>query len=202
MFSSLAQKFRRFTEKNIAFQLIAKCQKGSSFVEFAFAGPVIIIMIVGIMEIAMIMFVNALVEGGVRDAARLAITGNVDEGVSREEMIIDRISEVTMGLIELGPTNVTLLIYPSFEDVGQPEPYSDDSPANGSYDAGESYSDINGNGSWDSDMGAAGAGEPGDIVIYRVDYTWPLMLGLLADSLGTSIDMQASIAVRNEPWSS
>ena len=168
--------------------------------EFAFVGPVIIMMIVGIMEISMIMFVSTLVEGGVRDAARFAITGNAASGSSREDQIIARISDVTLGIVNIGPSNISIQVYPSFADVGQPEPYQDDSPANGTYDAGETFSDINGNGTWDADMGVAGAGETGDIVIYQVDYTWPMMLGLLADSLGTSIDLQASIAVRNEPF--
>lgn len=186
--------------KKSAFQSIVGCSSGSSLIEFAFTAPVVITMVVGIMEIAMMMFVSSVVEGSVRQAARFGITGAEVAGISREQAIVTQVSTDTLGLIEIDGSNITTLIYPSFQDVGQPEPFQDDSPANGTYDAGESFTDINGNGQWDQDMGQAGAGGPEDVVIYRVDYQWPLMLGLLADSFGQSLSMSASIAVRNEPY--
>ncbi|WP_343562742.1 TadE/TadG family type IV pilus assembly protein [Kiloniella sp. b19] len=182
------------------FQRFRLCQKGSALIEFGFVAPILILFIVGIMEVAMIMFANGLVEGGVREAARFAITGSEINGRSREEHIIDRVNQVTLNLFNLDESNVDILIYPSFEDIGKPEPFQDTAPANGQFDDGEDFNDINGNGVWDQDMGVAGAGGPQDVVIYRVNYTWPLMTGMLAKAIGTSIDMQASIAVRNEPY--
>lgn len=38
------------------------------------------------------------------------------------------------------------------------------------------------------------------MVLYRIDYEWPMMFGLLADTLGTSMEMSTSMAVRNEPY--
>lgn len=174
-------------------------KSGMSFVEFAFVAPVLITIIVGIIEISMIMFVSALVEGGVREAARFGLTGSTPPGMSREEFMIQRIQDITMGLVQVDDTNVTISVYPSFGDIGQPEPFTDQN-ANTTYDTGEPYTDINGNHVWDDDMGAAGAGGPGEVVLYRIDYEWPMMFGLLADTLGTSMEMSTSMAVRNEPY--
>ena len=93
------------------------------------------------------------------------------------------------------------LVYPSFSDVGAGEDYVDGN-ANGSYDAGETYTDSNGNGAWDSDIGVAGAGDTGDIVLYRISYDWPLLTPFASQFMGDSgaFTLQASIAVRNEPW--
>ena len=200
MARSISQMVSGYMKKKTAFQSIVACCSGATALEFAFTAPVVITMVVGIMEISMMMFVSSVVEGSVRHAARFGITGTETTGLSREDVIVNQVVTDTLGLIDIDNNNVTMLIYPSFEDVGQPEPFQDNNPANGSYDAGEAFSDINGNGQWDADMGQSGAGGPEDVVIYRVDYEWPLMLGLLADSFGQSLNMSASIAVRNEPY--
>ncbi|MHA1113029.1 MAG: TadE/TadG family type IV pilus assembly protein [Alphaproteobacteria bacterium] len=175
---------------------------GTSALEFAFAAPVALISIAGIIELSMMMFVTTLVEGGLREAARFGATGFTPASVSREEKILQTLDENAIGLVDFATATVTYLIYPGFEDVGKPEPYVDDSPANGAYDAGESYQDVNGNGQWDSDMGAAGLGGPGDVVLYTVNYEWKALTPLVAPFIGTNgtLDLSASVAVRNEPW--
>lgn len=204
---NLIEKFAFCVKKYIAFQTIArfsgfrKAQNGAAALEFAITAPFMIMLMVGIMEIAMMSFSSALVEGAVRNASRFGITGlEVDGGVSREAAIIQQIQDDTLGMIAVDNSNIQTLVYPSFEDIGLPEPFTDDAPSNSTYDEGETFNDINGNGQWDPDMGLAGAGGPGDVVVYRVSYEWPLMLGLLSEFFGTSIDMGASIAVRNEPY--
>lgn len=178
---------------------LRQSNSGTSFVEFAIVAPVLVLMIIGIMEIAMIMFVSSLVEGGVREAARFGLTGSTPPGQSREEFVVQRIQEITMGLVQVDDTNVTVSVYPSFGDIGQPEPFTDQN-GNDSYDEGEPYTDINGNNDWDDDMGQAGAGGPGEIVLYKIDYEWNLLSGLLVESFGSSIAMSTSMAVRNEPY--
>ena len=182
------------------FEQLLGCRKGAAAIEFAFAGLLLITITVGIVEVAMASLVHALVEGGVRQASRFGITGQLPDGFSREQAIITEIGRNTHGLVSVGPEQVEVLVYPSFADIGQPEPFLDTAPANGVYDPGETYTDVNGNSLWDSDMGLAGAGGPSDIVVYRVTYTWSTLTGLLNGVFGPDIVMQASIAVRNEPF--
>jgi hypothetical protein len=91
------------------------------------------------------------------------------------------------------------LVYHSFGDIGQPEPFTDTNH-NGVHDAGEPFTDSNGNGTWDPDMGAAGLGGPGDVVLYRMSYDWHIMIPLFRPFFGDSIRLTANVAVRNEPY--
>lgn len=184
------------------FTRIGRNTDGSMSIEFGLVAPMLIMILIGIMEFSMIMFLNAVLEGNIRDAARYGASGSVIPGKTREQVVIEKIAESTMGLVAVNADNVTTLVYDSFTNVGQSEPYTDDNPANGKFDAGESYTDVNANGQWDADMGVPGLGDACDIVVYRVNAEWPLMLGLLASAIGDTFQIQASAAVRNEPYNS
>ena len=105
----------------------------------------------------------------------------------------------TLGLIDLDELVMTTMVYENFGDVGQPEPFTDDN-ANDAYDAGEDFNDVNGNGVWDEDMGAAGLGGPGDVVVYQMSYDWDIIIPMFEPFFGESISLDANIAVRNEPF--
>lgn len=183
-------------------QRVLSCRRGASVIEFAFTAPIVLLMVTGVIDFLLVMFVTSLIEGGVRDASRLGRTGFQPAAISREDAIRNMIADAGVGLVDPSSVTINYTIYPSFQDIGQPEPYEDDNPANGAYDAGELYTDVNGNGQWDSDMGAAGLGEPGDVVLYQVGYNWTLLTPLVGHLAGNGgvIPITASIAVRNEPW--
>ena len=189
---SLRQTLRRFQH----------CTSGVAGVEFAFAAPILFMVVVGIMEVSMIFFASTLLEGGLREAARFGITGSEPSQVSREERIVEIVNAHGAGQITITAEDITILVYSDFGSIGEPEPYADEN-TNGEYDAGEPFTDINCSGEWDQDMGSAGAGSGGDVVLYRVDYEWPLLVGLLAPVFGNDgkVPLSASVAVRNEPYS-
>lgn len=177
-------------------------QCGATAMEFALMTPLFMALVTGIMELAMILFVAALMEGGLRDASRFGITGFEPEGITREERILEIVGRNTIGLVDMSTASVQALIYPSFGDIGGPEPFVDSAPTNGAYDVGETFTDVNGNGVWDPDMGAAGAGGPGDVVVYRLSYDWSLLTPVLAGVIGEAgrVRLAASVVVRNEPY--
>ena len=174
---------------------------GVAAMEFALAAPVVILTITGLIELSMVMFVTSLMEGGIRDASRFGITGYVPPGTTREEQIQKIIGDATIGLIDMASAMVQTKVYPSFGDVGKPEPFTDTN-ANGVHDAGEPYTDINGNGQWDADMGQAGVGGPGDVVLYTITADWHLLTPLMVPLMGNggTMSLSASVAVRNEPY--
>lgn len=176
-------------------------RKGSALTEFAIAAPVVIFALMGIVEFSMILFVSSLLEGGLREASRFGLTGFQPNGLTREERILQIVQDHTHGLIDESAANLSTLVYPSFDSIGEPEPFTDEN-SNGVFDAGEPYMDVNGNNQWDPDMGAAGLGGPEDIVLYTIEYDWPLMTGLLTDVIGNNgtIGLRASVVVRNEPY--
>src|SRR6185369_9432200 len=138
------------------FPLLWRDERAATAVEFAFVAPVMLLFVIGIVEVAMVLFTQALLEGGVREAARYGITGYAIAGQSREQMMRNIIGKYTVGMIDMTKIKITSLTYKSFTNVGQPEPFTDTNH-NGTRDAGESYTDVNGNGKWDKDMGKDGA---------------------------------------------
>lgn len=179
------------------------CRSGITILEFAIAAPVVFATVAGVLELALVMFVMTLSEGGLREASRFSITGFTPPGMTREDRILEILGEHTIGLVDMSEASVTYKVYPSFDDIGKPEPFTDNAPANGSYDAGEAFQDINGNGQWDADMGAAGLGGPSDIVLYTIEFDWELMTPLVSPFMGTNgkMTMTSSVAVKNEPFS-
>ena len=181
---------------------LLRARDGNAAIELAFAFPVVLLGITGLIEIAMILFVSSLMEGGLRDAARFGITGAIPAGVTREQAIIDIVNERAMGLVNITPENVKMRVYKCLSDMGKPEPLTNDVNGNGQYDPGDGYTDVNGNGHWDNDMAASGAGGSGDVVVYDISATWHLLTPFAAPLLSNNgiMPLAASIAVRNEPW--
>jgi Flp pilus assembly protein TadG len=177
------------------------CRRGTAALEFAFVAPLLIMTVAGVIELGMMLFVDSLLEGGVRSASRFGITGYTPPGVSREDQIRQIIVENSAGLVQPADLTITILSYPNFASVGQPEPYVD-ANGNGAYDVGESYTDVNANAQWDTDMGAAGAGGSGSVVLYKASVQWSLWTHLLDDIIGDAgkITLAASVVVRNEPY--
>ena len=186
---------------------LSRCRKGGTALEFAIVASVLFTVFFGVVELSMYSLANVLLEGSMREASRFGITGSVVAGSSREEKITNIVSTTTMGLVDVTDSSYKLdvLVYPSFEDIGAPEPFNDNPPLgnlNGVYDVGELYTDINGNGQWDPDMGLSSAGGPGDVVLYTVSYDWPLWtyLATLVGGSDGKLPLSASMAVRNEPY--
>jgi Flp pilus assembly protein TadG len=172
---------------------------GGALIEFAFVLPLLVMCVAAVIEFGTIVFVDSLLEGSVRQASRFGITGYAPAGVSRQDQITQTILEGTAGLVQPADLTITTLVYSNSGSIGQPEPFVD-ANGNGAYDGGESFSDTNGNGTWDADMGVAGAGGPGDVVVYTATVRWRLMTHLLDSVIGDPITLAASTTVRNEPW--
>lgn len=174
---------------------------GQAIVEFAFVAPALLALLCGIFEVSGILLAKTLLEGGARQASRYGITGATAADASREDMILGIIRDNAYGIIDANEIEMDTLIYESFADVGQPEPFTDTND-NGVLDETEPFVDVNGNGVWDEDMGRAGLGGPGDIVVYRLRYDWPIMIPLFRPIFGEAIALDANVAVRNEPFGS
>lgn len=172
---------------------------GATVVEFALIFPVFLLAVFGGIETAIVIFISSSIEAAVLEASRYGITGGTVEGVSREQRVLDIVGDKTYGLVDMDRVEIDTLVYESFDDIGQPEPF-DDGNGNGVYDVGEAFTDVNGNGVWDADMGLAGLGGPSDVVVYRISYAWGIMTPLIRNVMGESVEHVSSVAVRNEPF--
>lgn len=180
---------------------LARARGGSATVEFALGALPLVLTIMAVMEFSAVLFTQTVLEGAVRDASRFGVTGGDPTGSGRAARILEIVSDRSLGLVSLGPSAVTMKVYQSYADIGQPEPFVDQAPLNGRYDPGEMFGDRNGNGVWDDDMGTPGVGGPGEIAVYTIRADWPLLTGLLAPFFGRDrLQLTASMVVRNEPY--
>jgi TadE-like protein len=197
-FSSGSQKLKK---------ALALGTRGVSALEFAFAAPVIITLILGSIEVGYQGVIKSVMESAVTGAAREAITGRiVIPGKTRDEVILMRIRDAVkdFSLIKIvtvngnpaqGNPRIKVNFYSSqnngggFSKVREPEPL-DDFDGDGGCDTGnvvdqfsgltvkEKFNDANGNNKWDSGSSFSGAGGPGDIVSYDVEVDSPLLFGI------------------------
>lgn len=177
---------------------LLRAREGIAALEFAFALPVVLAAIMGVIEISMMLFVSSLLEGGLRDVARFGITGPnaVPVGTIRN-MVNDRL----MGLVVVQPADVKIRVYDCLSSIGPPENLILDANGNGKWDPGDTYEDKNLNGRWDSNVPAPDTGGSGQVVVYDLAVEWHLLTPFLAPFFnGGVIPLTASIAVRNEPW--
>lgn len=173
-------------------------QKGSVAVEFALVAPVVVILIIGVIEVATAMAVSTFLEGGLREASRFGVTGSQGAG-GRLARIQQIMADHSFGLITANDIALDTRVYGSFAQIGDEE-YTDTN-GDGAYSPGEPFIDRNGNGAWTPDSGTPGLGQGNDIVVYRASYDWGFLTGLLRPVMGNSITFTSAIAVRNEPFS-
>jgi Flp pilus assembly protein TadG len=177
---------------------LCRDRAGSSTLEFALLAIPFTTLLVGFFEVAIMGFLAAALEGAALEASRFGTTGSQPSGQTRTEQVRGIISERTLGLLKSEGLEIETLVYDSFANIGEPEPFTDEN-GNGQYDNGEDYSDINGNGQWDDDMGAVGLGGPDSIVVYHVTYDWSAITPLMRPMIGT-VTLSTTVPVRNEPF--
>ncbi len=183
----------------------ARSNDGAAALEFALVLPPLCLILVGMFEVSMLMFTQASMEGALREAARFGMTGSVSDPAEREEQILAIIDKNTFNMLD-DPT-ISFLIYPSFGDVGAPEPYTENGGDPERYDAGidvwdSATQDTNGDGSWSENQGTAGTGASEQIVQYTVEYDWHVITPFMAPVFGNdgTVHLKASVVLRNEPW--
>lgn len=175
-------------------------QDGVTALEFALIAPVFLLIMLGTIEFSAIMFTTSVMENATNATSRLGKTGFIPSGFSRQQAIINKVAAQTTGLLDPAKITITSKVYADFKSVGKPEPCKVPvaPPCPGT--AGVNFTDINGNGTWDTDMGIAGLGNAGDIVVYSVSYPWSIMTPLMTPILGNIFTITVRSVVRNEPY--
>ncbi|MBM3482908.1 MAG: pilus assembly protein [Alphaproteobacteria bacterium] len=198
----LKGRFNRRMRRLLRRARLVRCdQRGATAVEFAVIGSVLIFLIAGIVEFSLVMVVTNSLEASTSISSRVGKTGFADTGLSREETILAEIEKRAGGLIDIDDVEITSQSYESFDEIGKPEPWND-ANSDGVPDDGE-YTDINGNGQWDQDMGVAGFGGSDEVVVYNIKYDWEIITPLMREVIGGSdgaVSLSAQWVVKNEPF--
>jgi Flp pilus assembly pilin Flp len=178
---------------------LADSEDGANALEFALVSVPLMLLLVGFFEFAIMAATASAMESAALEGARFGATGAAmpDEAL-RESKVREIIADRTFGLVDLSKLTIETVVYRGFELIGQPEGY-DDTNGNGVFDGGETFQDVNGDGTWNEDQGTAGLGAADDVVVYRLTYPWQPMTGLFAP-ITSGIVLSSSFPVRNEPF--
>jgi Flp pilus assembly pilin Flp len=176
--------------------------RGVTALEFSIIIPFVCIVLLGIVDAGLETMLDALLERGAAAACRIGVTVSVPAGTTRDQAIYNAVWQpVSVLLSSQSQLTVTTMTYPTFSDIGQPEPCLDDSYSKTGICSG-SFVDVNGNGKWDSDMGTSGAGGYGTIVRYQVSIARPTFTGILGLLNIKLYSLQRTIITQNEPAAS
>lgn len=173
---------------------------GVTLVEFAFVGPVLIIMIMGLFDMAHSQYTVSLLQGALQKAGRDITLQNA----SLNEAAIDELLRTQVrSVIPPGATiDIQKESFFDFSNVNQAETLTNDANGNGFCNTGDSYIDANNNGTWDATGGKTGIGGARDVVLYSATATYPRMFpmaGLIG--LPNTVTIKAATVLRNQPFS-
>lgn len=173
-------------------------EHGSTIVEFAVVAPVMLILIMGLGELAYQAYMQSILTGAMQIAGRAATiqgatTTSIDAGVLAQ----------MQGANGRATGTFTRQSFSNFTQVG-PEPFTDTN-GDGKRETGECYSDINGNGQYDTaaTAGTTGNGNASDSVVYTATIQYPRIFAFLPVKMGWSqtATISTTTILKNQPYS-
>jgi Flp pilus assembly protein TadG len=175
---------------------LARDEGGITLVEFALVSPVLLMMMLALIDLGFRSYVSMQLQGTLDQAARKVTVGSVTTS-SINSFVQQRMTAI----IRTATVTVAEKNYDTFSHVGKPEPITTDTAPIGTYNKGDCFLDINGNGTWDSDSAESGTGSGDDVVYYTATVTFPALmpLGRLLGWPSTET-VSATMMMRNQPY--
>ncbi len=161
----------------------AKQQEGAAAVEFALVAAPFLALIFAIMETALVFFAGQALETAVTDSSRLIMTGQAQSQGMSQAAFKNSVCARIYGLFDCqNGVYVDVKTFSSFANVTMPSP-------------------VDGQGNFQNNFSYQPGG-PGDIVVVRLFYQWPIHLSLLnlSNMNGGNRLLVATSAFRNEPY--
>jgi Flp pilus assembly protein TadG len=160
-------------------------QDGAAAVEFGLVAAPFLALLFAIMETALIFFSSQALETAVADSARLIMTGQAQTQGFDQAAFKSAVCAKIYGMFDCNAgVYVDVQKFTSFANVTMPSPLD----ANGNFNNSFNYN----------------PGGPGDIVVVRLFYQWPVYVSLLGFNLqnmaGGKRLLIATAAFRNEPY--
>jgi Flp pilus assembly protein TadG len=158
---------------------------GAAAVEFAMVAAPFLALVFAILETAIVFFGGQLLETATADSARLIMTGQAQKSKLSEAQFKEEVCKRIYGLFDcMGGIKVDVRTYASFSAINSAKPIDD----NKNLTVTPTYS----------------PGGPGDIVVVRLMYEWPVYVSLLGFNLADLANgkrlIMATAAFRNEPF--
>jgi Flp pilus assembly protein TadG len=163
---------------------MADDKKGATAVEFALVALPFVVLLGAILETALVFFAGIMMEHGLSQSAREIRTGQLQLAGGSSEAFRDSVCSRSAGLLRCERLRIDVRTLESF--------------------GGATSLPVDENGMVDAGAISFLPGDPGEIVLVRAYYDWPLImpnLGLgLANMAGNRRLLTATAAFRNEPF--
>jgi Flp pilus assembly protein TadG len=158
-------------------------KKGATAVEFGLVVLPFFLILFMIIETAIVFFAGQTLETAVADSARLILTGQAQTAKFDAAAFKNSVCGKVYGLFDCASSMyVDVKTYNSFSSINNTIQYDADGKPQTSYSPGN----------------------PGDIVVVRLIYQWPIIVPMvqtwLANSGGNTRLLVATAAFRNEPY--
>jgi|SRR5882724_1642798 len=159
--------------------------RGSAAVEFALVAPVFFGLLFAIIELAMVFFASQMLETATQDSARTIMTGQAQTSAFTQAQFKNLVcSKIVVMFDCANGVSIDVQSYTAFGSVNIADPID----ASKNFVAPNNYL----------------PGGPGDIVVVRIFYQWPLFVtGLgfnVANLSGSKRLLTATAAFQNEPY--
>jgi Flp pilus assembly protein TadG len=188
MLEILKIKFATATRRMIpaaALRRFARQQDGAAAVEFGMVAAPFLALVFAIMETAVVFFSGQALETAVAESSRLIMTGQAQTQGFSQSAFKNAVCAKVFGLFDCqNGVYIDVKTFTSFANVTMTNPVD----ANGNFQNNFTYT----------------PGGPGDIVVVRLFYQWPVYVSLIGFNLsnmsGSKRLLVATAAFRNEPY--
>jgi Flp pilus assembly protein TadG len=152
-------------------------------------------MIIGLLDIGQMIYGKSVLNGAVEAAARASSLETGDTAAA-DAIVNARIAPILPGVkVDSKRTS-----YFDFADIGRAEQWND-ADRSGDCNDGEAYTDENGNGAWDKDIGVSGNGGANDVVLYTVTATYePLFKVPFMPQAWVERSLESTAIRKNQPF--
>jgi Flp pilus assembly protein TadG len=176
---------------------LVRDERGAAALEFALVSPMLLLIVAGTLELAQAFYIRTVLQSVVNAAGR---NSSLQSGATNQSAIDTRVSHMIHDVMPKATVTFSRRNYAEFTNVGQPEDYTDTNK-NGVYDTGECFIDMNGNITWDADLGKAGLGNANDVVVYTVTVSYPQWFGFATYfGLPKTQKINATTILKNQPF--
>jgi Flp pilus assembly protein TadG len=160
---------------------LARKQDGTAAIEFGMVAAPFLLLVFAIIETALVFFAGQTLETAVADSARLIMTGQAQNQGFDQTAFKNAVCAKIYGLFDCANgVKVDVKTYASFGAINLAPPLD----ADGNFQNTMNYQ----------------PGGPGDIVVVRLFYQWPVFVTLLQNMAGNKRLLIATSTFRNEPY--
>jgi Flp pilus assembly protein TadG len=157
---------------------------GTAAVEFAMVAMPFLALLFAIIETALVFFATQVLETAAADSARLIMTGQAQTQGLTQSTFKSQVCSKIYGLFDCNAgVHVDVQTFTSFGSINLQNP-------------------VNAQGQLDTSGFSYSPGGPGDIVVVRLAYQWPVFVSMigLSNMANNNRLMMATAAFRNEPY--